>query len=80
MKRTACLLAFSALMLGLGACSERPQELAGRQINGGAPNWQGPASPFTAPGWTVGDRRSWQTHMQTRAQAQNEYVRLSQSH
>jgi hypothetical protein len=79
MRRTPYVLALSALLLGLGACSERPQELAGRQISGGAPAWQGPTTPLTAPGWTVGDQRSWQAHMQTRAQAQNEYVRLGQA-
>jgi hypothetical protein len=65
--------------LGLAACGERPQELAGRQITGSAASWQGPASVFTVSGWTVGDQGSWQSHMQARAQAQNEHVRLGGS-
>jgi hypothetical protein len=79
MRRIPYLTALSALLLGLGACSERPQEQAGRQISGSAPAWQGPTTPFTASGWGVGDQRSWQAHMQTRAQAQNENVRLGMS-
>jgi hypothetical protein len=74
MNRTPALLLLSAL--ALAACGERPQELAGHKIKGSGPDWQGPASPFTAPGWKVGDERSWDQQMQTRAQAQNEYARL----
>jgi ABC-type glycerol-3-phosphate transport system substrate-binding protein len=68
MRRSHRLLALSVLALGLAACGERPQELAGR-----------PASVFTVSGWTVGDQGSWQSHMQARAQAQNEHVRLGGS-
>jgi hypothetical protein len=71
---------FVALMLSalaLAACSERPQERAGQTIKGSAPSWQGPATAFTAPGWTVGDQASWTQHMQTRAQGQNEYARIA---
>jgi hypothetical protein len=53
--------------------------LAGQKIRGSAPNWQGPATVFTVSGWKVGDERSWDAHMQTRAQAQNERVRLGTS-
>jgi hypothetical protein len=79
MSRVFWVVTLSALTLGLVACGERPQELAGRQIRGSAPNWQGPATVFTASGWKVGDERSWDAHMQTRAQAQNEQVRLGTS-
>ncbi len=79
MSRTFWVVTLSTLTLGLGACGERPQELAGRQIQGSAPSWQGPATTFTVSGWTVGDQRSWQAHMQARAQTQNEQVRLGKS-
>jgi hypothetical protein len=79
MRRTRWVLAVSALALGLVACGEKPQALAGHQIRGSEPSWQGPATAFTAPGWTVGDRASWQAHMQARAQSQNENVRLGVS-
>jgi hypothetical protein len=78
-KRIHWILVLSALTLGLAACGEKPQELAGRQITGSAASWQGPATAVTVSGWTVGDQRSWQAHMQARAQAQNEYVRLGGS-
>ena len=67
------------LTLGLGACGEKPQVVAGQQISGSAPSWQGPATVFTVSGWKVGDERSWNAHMQTRAQGQNENVRLGTS-
>ena len=80
MRRILGCLALCALTVGLGACGERPQEGAGRQIRGSEPAWQGPATAFTVPGWTVGDRNSWQAQLQTRAQAQNENVRLGAGH
>ena len=80
MSRFLLAAALSALSLGLVACDERPQTSAGQQIRGSAPAWQGPTTAFTVSGWTVGDQRSWQAHMQARAQAQNEYVRLGPSH
>jgi hypothetical protein len=63
--------------LALAACSEKPQELAGGKIKGSAPDWQGPATPFTSPGWKVGDEPSWSEHMKVRAQqGQNEFTRI----
>ncbi len=61
----------------LAGCSERPQTMAGQQIGGSAPSWQGPTTAFTAPGWKVGDQDSWKQHMQTRAQGQNEFSRIA---
>jgi hypothetical protein len=71
--------ALSVLTLGLMACGDRPQQLAGQQVGGSAPSWQGPVTAFTVSGWKVGDERSWNAHMQTRAQGQNENVRLGTS-
>jgi hypothetical protein len=79
MSRTFLVVTLSALALGLGACGEKPQALAGQQIRGSGPSWQGPATVFTVPGWKVGDERSWNAHMQARAQGQNENVRLGAS-
>jgi hypothetical protein len=70
-------LIVSSLLVLLAACGEKPQELAGGKVKGSAPGWQGPATPFTAPGWKPGDANSWEQHMQTRAQrGQNEYTRV----
>lgn len=67
------MAALAALVLA--ACGDKPQELAGKAVKGGAPAWDGPKTAFTAPGWKVGDRASWDSQMQTRAQAMNEYMR-----
>jgi hypothetical protein len=79
MSWTFWVAALSTLALGLAACAEKPQESAGQRIRGSAPNWQGPVTTFTVPGWKAGDERSWGAHMQARAQAQNEHVRLGVS-
>lgn len=68
------VIAASALLLA--ACGEKPQSLAGKQIHGSEPSWQGPVTRFTEPGWKVGDQNSWTQHMQARAQGQNESVRI----
>jgi hypothetical protein len=77
--RSACAVTLSALTLALVACGDKPQQGAGQTIRGSAPNWQGPTTAFTVSGWKVGDDASWAAHMQTRAQAQNEHVRLGVS-
>jgi len=79
MSRTFLAAALSALALGLAACGDKPQQLAGQQIGGSGPSWQGPTTAFTVSGWKVGDERSWNAHMQARAQGQNENVRLGTS-
>ena len=79
MSRILWVATLFALTLGLGACGEKPQVSAGNQIRGSAPGWQGPSTVFTVSGWKVGDERSWAAHMQARAQAQNEHVRLGVS-
>lgn len=69
---------FAALALAatlLAACGERPQELSGKKLEDSMPAWDGPKSAFTVPGWTVGDRASWDSQMQARAQTMNEYQR-----
>jgi hypothetical protein len=74
MIRTFALCVLSAL--ALAGCGDRPSERAGTTITGSAPSWQGPATAFTAPGWKVGDQGSWNQHMQTRTQGQNEFARI----
>ncbi|MBX3642578.1 MAG: hypothetical protein KF720_05845 [Rubrivivax sp.] len=71
------LVAGMLLALALVGCSERPQSLAGQQVRGSAPAWEGPTTAFTAPGWKVGDQESWKQQLQTRAQGQNEFVRMA---
>jgi hypothetical protein len=38
--------------------------------------WQGAQDPFVVPGWKPGDKASWESELQKRAQGQNEYVRI----
>jgi ABC-type glycerol-3-phosphate transport system substrate-binding protein len=71
--RLLAALALVATMLA--ACGERPQELSGKTLKGSMPAWDGPKTEFTVPGWTVGDRASWDKQMQARAQTMNEYQR-----
>ncbi|KAB2891307.1 MAG: hypothetical protein F9K35_18765 [Burkholderiaceae bacterium] len=67
------LVALSALA-ALAACGERPQTAGGSKH--GAPSYAGPQSPFTAPGWKVDDKTSWEQHLRSRQQyGQNEYTR-----
>jgi hypothetical protein len=70
------IVTVACVLLLLAACSEQPQELAGGKVRPGAPDWQGPATPFTASGWKVGDEKSFDEHMKVRAQGQNEFVRI----
>jgi hypothetical protein len=74
MMRSFALCVLSAW--ALAGCGDRSQESAGGTIIGSAPSWQGPATGFTAPGWKVGDQGSWNQHMQTRTQGQNEFARI----
>lgn len=78
MNRILWAVTLCALTLGLSACGEKPQ-VAGKQVRGSEPSWQGPTTVFTVPGWKVGDEGSWAAHMQARANGQNENVRLGVS-
>ena len=64
----------AVLCIGLAACTEKPQNLGTRTA--GTASFQGAADPYVASGWKVGDATSWDKHMTTRTQAQNEYVRI----
>ena len=61
---------------GLGACGERDQAIgtsSSRHVDTHA--WETRATqPSVAPGWTVGDRASWDDHLRRRTQMQNDYA------
>ena len=83
MKRVWTSAALLAAALLLGACSEKPQTNAHGVRLDAAP-WTGTGTQantgtaFTAPGWKVGDRASWQEHLKQRAlNGQNEYTRIN---
>lgn len=64
-----------AAALLLGACGERPQTVTTKKAD--AKPWLGAQSEMDS-GWKVGDRASWEEHVNTRTQrGQNEYNRIS---
>lgn len=76
MKRQLLLLAAVALWAGLGGCGEKPQTLGATKID--APPWDATKDPFVVPGWTSGDKASWEAELRQRTQnGQNEYNRIS---
>lgn len=72
----ALLISLAALAL-LG-CSEKSQSQADARVSGDAPPHQGAANdPYVVKGWTAGNKTEWDTQMRTRAQTQNEYVKVN---
>jgi hypothetical protein len=63
-------LLFAALVLGLVACTERPQEPVNAQ---GEKRYQG--KPDT-PAWGNGDRAAWENGIKQRQMTQNEDRRI----
>lgn len=70
-----CLAAIAAAIV-LTACTEKPQDFT--SVKAGKEPWAGPATAFSAPGWTPGDAASWNDEIRQRTQGQNEYVRIGQ--
>lgn len=73
---SVCGLAVCGLALaGLAACGDKrdttkmSKKLDDSPVAGASP-------AFSAAGWKAGDATSWEEHMRTRAQAQNEYSRV----
>ena len=64
--RKTVLLSAVALALGLGACSENPQDHAGNRTDK-APQVGTGVAAFTDAGWTAGDKASWSNHLKARA-------------
>ena len=73
--RTAAVLGVLAGALVLGACGERPQTASHRKSDTAAS--QGANPSYTAGSWKAGDAAAWDAQMKTRAQAQNEYARIT---
>ncbi|GAB4206200.1 MAG: hypothetical protein Fur0019_09140 [Tibeticola sp.] len=70
MKKALLLIPLLAV---LAACGERPQEARGVRSDTASHAGTGVAV-FTAPGWTPGDKTSWQNGLRARAQyGQNDY-------
>jgi hypothetical protein len=76
-KRAAILaIAIPAAALGLAACGEKPQIAATGRAD--VTPYQGTGvAAFTAPGWKAGDKAAWEQQLKTRAQGQNDYVKVN---
>ena len=74
MKRLLLICCTASVAAALAACGEREQTASGRKSDKVA--WQGAQNPYVAPGWTAGDRASWEEQLRNRAQAQNEYTKV----
>jgi hypothetical protein len=75
MKRLHCALV-AVIVAALGACGDREQTI-GRSDSRHAdsPAWEiDNNDPSIAPGWTAGDRASWDDHLRRRTQMQNDYA------
>jgi len=76
MKRLAMLLPAVAMAAALAACGERPQTISSGN-KGDAAAFNGTQNHFAAPGWTAGDKRSWEQGLKARMQnSQNEYSKI----
>ena len=60
----------------LVACGERDQSLAASASKPDTKSWQAAPTPYTARGWTAGDKTNWETQLRNRAQTQNEYAKV----
>ena len=63
-----------AVALGLAACERAQTTASGSEKKADTPSWQAASSAYAAPGWTPGDKASWEAQLRNRAQAQNDYA------
>ncbi|HEY1231642.1 MAG TPA: hypothetical protein VGF26_30450 [Ramlibacter sp.] len=70
----AALLAMA--VLALAACGEKRQTI-GQNSGHDAAASSGTGTVFQVQGWKAGDRAAWEQQLKSRAQAQNDYVRVN---
>ena len=59
----------------LVACGERVQTIPpGGERKSDTAVWENKDKRYVAPGWTVGDEKSWNAHLVDRTQGQNDYA------
>lgn len=70
-----------ALMLAASGCGQKGEGAAGGTASrkGDTAAAAGAQAAYHAPGWKPGDAASWEQHLRTRMQSQNEYVRAGAS-
>jgi hypothetical protein len=81
MKTSAGIKLLSAALLAaaLAGCGEKSQDLtkgaAGSSVTRDTRAYEGEASKYALTTFKRGDKASWETHMKTRMQGQDEYSR-----
>jgi hypothetical protein len=73
--RSTAALAVLASALALVACGEKAQTFS--RAKPGVAASQGANPAYTAGTWKAGDAAAWEAQIKTRAQSQNEYVRIA---
>jgi hypothetical protein len=75
-KRLTGLAIYLTLAVGLTACGDKAQELAGQPKLDAAPYTGTGVKVFTESDWKAGDKNSWAQQLKTRAQyGQNDHSR-----
>ena len=70
--RYAALICLLGLLQG---CGDKPQTAGGAKQD--AAPYSGTGKAYTEPGWTAGDKASWESHLKARTQAgQNDYNKV----
>lgn len=64
-------IAFVALLLA--GCGEKDQSMTGSSAGPDTKSWEGADPRYHQAGWNRGDKVSWENHIRTRGQHQNEY-------
>jgi len=67
-------LVLLSLVVGLAACSEKPQISGGKKADQKASD--GSQYGNVDPAWKMGDQASWDQQIQRRTQGQNEHSRV----
>ena len=79
MRRFTLTLAATAVLLGLVACGDQPQEMNSAGVKQDDAPYTGVGkSQYLQSGWNAGDKTSWEQQLKARAQyGQNDYTRMS---
>ena len=64
-----------AALVGLAACSEKPQVSGGKRVDQQA--YAGSQFGNVDPAWKMGDQASWEQQIVRRTQGQNEHSRVT---
>lgn len=76
MKRLQGFLLIAVAAFVLSACGDKAQTIGvSDSKHADSDAWSVSSSdPYVAPGWTPGDKASWEDHLRRRTQMQNDYA------